>query len=337
MQDRLNVLYQFNEKYAPYAGVSITSLFENNKAAKSIYIYILGENLSDDSIDRLKKLADRYKREVIFVKTDELIARMKELNMPSYRGSFAANLRMFVSEIAKDENRILYLDADTIVTGDLGAMYESDIKTVGMVYDTLSCDHKYDIGHEKEDGYYNSGVILYDLNKWRDNDFTAKIVDHVANVRAQYPSPDQDLINAVVKSEITALPAEYNYQPHLRVYPYRMFMKVFHPFPYYGEDEISKADKSPVIMHAFRYIGEFPWHKGNCHPFTDEFDKYLKISPWNDYIKVSSDSGIVMTIEKLMYKCLPKVIFLQIFHLMHRNFFKKAEKLSKENKISKSM
>ena len=42
----MNVLYQFNEKYAPYAGVSITSLFENNKNADEICVYILGENLS---------------------------------------------------------------------------------------------------------------------------------------------------------------------------------------------------------------------------------------------------------------------------------------------------
>ena len=37
----MNVLYQFNEKYAPYAGVSITSLFENNKNADEICVYIL--------------------------------------------------------------------------------------------------------------------------------------------------------------------------------------------------------------------------------------------------------------------------------------------------------
>jgi len=333
----LNVLYQFNERYAPYAGVSITSLFENNKAAKSIYIYILGEDLSVKSIDRLKELADCYNRTLIFVQTDDLITRMKELNMPSYRGSFAANLRMFVTDIAKDADRILYLDADTLVTGDLSKLYDFSIKTVGMVYDTLSCEHKYDIGHGREDGYFNSGVILYDLNKWRENDFTAKIIDHVANVRAQYPSPDQDLINVVVKDEITVLPAEYNYQPHLRVYSYRTFMKVFAPYPYYSEEEVSLADANPVILHAFRYIGEFPWHKGNCHPFTAQFDKYLKLSPWNDYIKPDSDGGIVMKIEKIMYKCLPRVIFLQIFHCMHRNFFKKAEKLSKENRISKAM
>ena len=44
----MNVLYQFNEKYAPYAGVSITSLFENNKnvIAKALKLSRIKNNLT---------------------------------------------------------------------------------------------------------------------------------------------------------------------------------------------------------------------------------------------------------------------------------------------------
>lgn len=333
----MNVLYQFNEKYAPYAGVSITSLFENNKAVDSIDVYILGEELSKTSTDKFLQLAIQYNRKVIFVETDSLIARMKELNMPTYRGSYAANMRLFVSDIVTNGDRLLYLDADTIVVGELSDMYNSDIETVGMVYDSLGCKHKYDIGLSELDGYYNSGVILYDLNKWRAGKFTEKIVEHVANVRSQYPSPDQDLINIVLKGNITSLPFECNYQPHLRVYSYDLFMKVFEPVPFYTFLEVSQASCTPLIMHAFRYLGEFPWHKASKHPFCDEFDQYLKMSLWNDYVKEPSDSGIVMAIERLLYVVMPKGLFLRLFQIMHRRFFIKAEKLSRKNQISQAM
>ena len=53
---RMDILYQFNEKYAPYAGASITSLFINNSQAEEIVVWILGEELSADSISRLERL-----------------------------------------------------------------------------------------------------------------------------------------------------------------------------------------------------------------------------------------------------------------------------------------
>lgn len=333
----MNILYQFNEKYVPYAGVSMASLLHNNEAAESICIYILGENLAPESVNKLKILVESYNRSIVFIETDELIGLMKELNMPTYRGSYAANMRLFVEELVDGQDRLLYLDADTIVVSDLGEMYNLPIKTVGMVYDTLGCAHKYEIGLGKEDGYYNSGVILYDLKRWKDNQYTQKIVDHVMNVRSNYPSPDQDLLNVVLRGDITPLPISCNYQPHLRDYPYEMFMRSFNPEPFYGKQEVIEADKSPVIYHAFRYIGEFPWNKGNYHPFNVEFDKYLAITPWSDYVKATADNGIVIRVEKLLYKALPKGLFLWIFKLMHGGFYRKANKLSKKNKISSKM
>ena len=45
----INVIYQFNEKYVPYAGVSLTSVLENNKSAETLNVYILGEGISEGS------------------------------------------------------------------------------------------------------------------------------------------------------------------------------------------------------------------------------------------------------------------------------------------------
>lgn len=419
----MNILYQFNDKYAPYACVSMTSLFENNKAAQAICVYILGEELSEESVRRLKSLAGNYGRRLVFVDTKELVEKMKSLGMPTYRGSYAANMRLFVDYLFEEgkgkcaddgsletadkcgefegENRpsrLLYLDADTIVTGSLEKLFgneddsivtgsleklfgneddsivtgspeklfgnvegnsndnidvggkssasENDvraenygtrIKTLGMVYDTLSNFHKYSIGLSETDGYYNSGVILIDVDKWIEGRFSEKIVDHVKNVRAQYPSPDQDLINIVLQGEITTLPFEYNFQPHLRDYSYSAFTGRFKPAPFYSKAEVESANSKPVILHAFRYLGEFPWHKGNCHPFNEEFDKYLAMSSWSDYEKKDSGAGFVMKAEQLLYRILPKSLFLSIFKIMHGRFYKKADKMSKKSMISSRM
>lgn len=336
----MDILYQFNEKYAPFAGVSMTSLFENNKAASDICVYVLGEELSDDSQGRLKALADKYGRRVIFADTAELVKKMKDLNMPTYRGSYAANMRLFVDYLFEEKggvctrpSRLLYLDADTIVTAGLEELFDTPIDTLGMVYDTLGNFHKYGIGLAKEEGYYNSGVILYDVDKWIDGRFSEKIAEHVKNVRAQYPSPDQDLINVVIRDKITPIPFKYNFQPHLRDYSYENYIKCFMPHPFYDKAEVNDSNENPVILHAFRYLGEFPWHKKNAHPFNDEFDKYLAMSTFSDYVKESSGAGFVMKTEQVMYKMLPKAVFLRIFMVMHKRFYIKADKMSQKNQI----
>ena len=89
----MDILYQFNEKYAPYASVSIVSLFINNKNRK-ITVHILGENLSEASIQKYKNIADEYNQNIVIYETEDVIQKLRKMGVPSYRGSYSANLRM---------------------------------------------------------------------------------------------------------------------------------------------------------------------------------------------------------------------------------------------------
>ena len=92
----MNILYQFNEKYAPFAGASIVSLFENNSDVKDINVYILGEGLTNPTIEKFMFMVEKYKRNIIFKDTSLCIEYIKSCGIPSYRNSYAANLRLFL-------------------------------------------------------------------------------------------------------------------------------------------------------------------------------------------------------------------------------------------------
>lgn len=336
----MNVLYQFNEKYAAYAGVSMTSFFENNTSVSDITVWVLGENLSVDSIDRFDRLSARYERPIKYIDAATLIEKIQAMGMPSYRGSYAANIRMFISEIfPEDVKRVLYLDADTIVLSDISDLYDHDLKdcTLGMVYDSLGESHKEEIGLKKDEGYYNSGVILFDVHKWRERDYTGRIIDHVKNIRAQYPSPDQDLINIVCRGDIMTLHPRFNFQPVHKAYAIKDYFRNYAHSLYYQKEEIEEALADPAIIHFFRFVGEFPWDKDNVHPFNDVFDKYLKESLWNDYVKQPSGNGLALKIEKILYRLLPRPVFIDIFRICHRIFYSRSNKMSENNKINKTM
>ncbi len=336
----MNILYQCNDKYAPFCGVSITSLFENNKNAAEISIFILGEEISTENKDKFQILAKNYNRSITFLGTADLVKKLADLGIPKYRNSYSANFKMFVNEFVPDNvERLLYIDSDTIVSGDLSELFNMDMhsKPIAMAQDSLVTKHKVEIGMQKNEKYYNTGVILFDVNEWKNQKCSERIIEHTKTLRAHYPAPDQDLINIVIREEIAELPPEYNMEPAYYMFSTDTYYKVFKNKAFYKPEILEAAKGNEKIYHFFRIMGEFPWHSGNMHPFNDLFDKYLAISPWKDYQKQPSGISAVFKIEKLMYKYMPRYLFAIAFHFSHIYFMSKSENLSRKNQNNKLM
>lgn len=338
---KLNVLYQFNEKYVPYAGVSIVSLLENNKLIDEVVIYVLVEDVSQKSMQKLKEQVEQYERKICFIDTRELVEKMKTLGIPEYRGSYATNMKMFIADyIDESVDRLLYIDSDTIVCGDISPLITLDMKDkpIAMVLDSLGNKHKQLIGLDKKDMYFNAGIILFDIKKWRQEECTQKILEHVKKVRSHYMSPDQDLLNVVLYNNIMKLDIAYNLQPIHSVYSYSQFFKFFGQKNYYPPEEINNAVRQPKILHTFRYLGEFPWHKDTLHPHTSYFDRYMAISLWKDYEKqITEQNGIVFRIERWLYRHLSKMVFLLIFKVNYDYFIWKSNQDSLRQINNKNM
>lgn len=338
---KLNVLYQFNEKYVPFAGVSITSLLENNREIKELIIHALVESISQPSKDKLQRMCEKYGRQIIFYDTKDLVKYMEQLGIPQYRNSYATNFKMFFPEyVDKDEERILYIDSDTIIFSSVADLMQVDMHgyPIAMVLDSLARRHKLQLGHSKHESYYNAGVILFDLSKWREGRYTEKIIEHVQNVRAHYFAPDQDLINIVCKNNICTLDLEYNFQPIHAISTYSQHKILFAQKIYYSNQEVERVYKSPKIIHFFRFLGEFPWNDKNLHPFRKYFDYYLDISEWSDYIKRPPlKNQLVFRIEKNLYRFLPRFMFLLLFKLNYEFFIWKANLDSLNNKNNEKM
>ena len=327
----INVLYQFNEKYVPFAGVSMTSLLINNKDIGSVNIYALVEGISLFSREMLEQTVSKYGARIFFPDSSSLIDKFKTMGMIPYRGAYSVYLRLFFTELLDlSGKRVIYLDSDTIVEGSLLPLLEYDLggKSVGMVLESIRDNYKIMIGMSADSEYYNSGVILFDVDKWEENKYCDRIVDHIRNVRSSYIG-DQDFLNIVCEGDICKLPLIYNYQPIHGHYTSSEYFRAYKlrrgQGKYYSAEEVDDAKKSVTIYHCYRWLGEFPWNKDNLHPFSGVFDRYLRLSLWKDYIKEKADSGFVLKIEKRMYRFLPRVIFIRVFKLAHEIMLGHAE------------
>ena len=326
----MNILYQSDNNYAPYMGVSICSLLENNKEAGSINIYIIDDGINGDNKEKINSLSLKYPAKISYLTGDILLEDadlVKTFEYTQFRKNTHSYFKMFIDRLLPDLNeRIIYIDCDTVVEGDITGLESIDLKgrAIGMVQDSLVASVKTSVGMDDTERYYNSGVILIDLKRWKELNCSDRIYKHIRDIRT-YGTVDQDVLNVELHDEISTLPVRYNLQPVHMDYSYRQYSRVYkHKEPYYGSEEIKEALKDPGIIHFLRYIGESPWHEGNVHPATPYFDKYLKISPWHDMVKKPSGKGGVFKIEKSMYRLLPKALFLRIFYIVHDRMIRKS-------------
>lgn len=337
---KIDVLYQFDENYAPYGGVSIYSLFCNNRHFEKIRVFILDNQIADASKEKLLNMAEEFGREIYFLDTLKLVRFMEKVGIPKYRGSYSTNMKMFAGQILpQDVNRIIYIDSDTLVVGKLDEIATLDMgdMPLAMTIDSIARGHKKHIGFEREREYHNAGVIVFEMDNWKRNQCEERIIDHVKHVRAHYLAPDQDLINIVCKDEILTISPKFDFQPLHKAFSLQTYFCFFSGKGYYSPDVIKEACENPVILHFFRFMGEFPWHKDNIHPFGKEFDAYLSKSPWHDYVKKKPDHSWVFRLEKWMYQYLPEKLFLLIFKINYEFFMYRANQMSLKNKNHQNM
>lgn len=316
---QLNVLYGCDDNYAPYTGISLLSLFENNKDIEEITIYLAAMNFSEVNLSKFRRLAEQYGRKLVILDTERAQEYMKTYQCKGWNGSLATWLRFFVLEqIPEDVNRLLWIDSDTIVNGSLRDLIEIPLEgyPVAAVCDSVCYWERFRLGIAKSEPYFNAGVILFNLPVWQGNDVLGKMMEHLEKYVQYYKANDQDLLNDFFKGQILKLPMRYNLQGFQLGYPIRTYFSVYHwdESAYYTQDEAQSAVAQPCIIHFFRFLGDYPWQQGkNYHPVRERYLRWQARSPWKEHPGAPKRTDAVFKVEKFLYRLLPKKCFLHLF------------------------
>lgn len=137
--------------------------------------------------------------------------------------------RLFAHEILPTYlDRILYIDCDTIICGGIMPLFQFCWgASIGMAYDCIRNNYKAYIDHPANRPYYNSGVIIMDINKWREHHCMDRIWEHISHKRSEYPFVDQDFLNVVIPDEICAIPMKYNVLSPEFLYSYNETLRIY--------------------------------------------------------------------------------------------------------------
>jgi len=266
----INIAYWANENFSKHTYISLLSLLLNLEKSNTVncFFFTVKNNCRSKSIKKLEKIFRNFKYNEIIcdeleIKTLKTSKQNKHLNHHTY-------YRFFIEKLEKVD-KILYMDSDTIIVNDIVWLFNEIItdKIVWVVSDCPSLFVKkliddYDIKNNK---YFNSGVMLVDLKKWKKNNISEKCLNLLKE--NSYPCNDQDPLNIILENSSKRLDWKYNVQSWFFDINDSNFVYIGFDKNYYYD-----AIKTPVVVH-FAWSCK-PWQLTDNHPFRTKYD-YIKL------------------------------------------------------------
>ena len=236
------VFFASDKNYVPYLTVAIKSLVEKTTEKNEYRIYILTNDVKDEDIKEIKS----YQKENVKVEIVDVNEKIEVIkNKVALRDYYSVSIyfRLFIPSMFPEYDKAIYLDSDIVLNSDIADLYNVDIGNnyVGAVLDETVFTNKDFIYYVREaldvteKQYFNSGVLIMNLKKFRDNEIEEDFYSWVNNYSTKFGSvaPDQDYLNCICKNKVKYLPLGWNKMPlgstledkNLFLIHYNMFFK----------------------------------------------------------------------------------------------------------------
>ncbi|MBS6646039.1 MAG: glycosyltransferase family 8 protein [Clostridiaceae bacterium] len=277
----MNIVYASNDGYARHLAVSLYSMLEHNADAKELIVYVLSAGMSREYQDRLKQIGAEFGRTLTVIELGDLKERF-DYQIDTRGFDISAMTRLFSAGVLPSEvKKALYLDCDTVVLGSLKGLWETDLagNLVGMVMEpTVYTEIKAAIDLQQKEAYYNSGVLLMDLDGWRREQVQNQFMEFYSRKNGQLFACDQDTLNGVLKGRIKTIPPKYNFFTNYRYFRYETLVHATEAYREVAKEEFEEARRRPAVIH---YMGdERPWVAGNRNYYRKYYEYYLERTPW---------------------------------------------------------
>ncbi|ECL6397957.1 glycosyltransferase family 8 protein, partial [Campylobacter jejuni] len=263
--------------YLPYLAVILHSIKINSSKDYNYDICILYNSLNKENMDKIKNFIQDINISIRFINISPHIYNAKKQVHFHVAAHFkeANYYRFFIPSIFKNYKKIIYLDCDMLVLKDLKDLYSYNFNTsiaackeITAILIVLNNIDKYyiDFINSKQafkdiSNYIQSGVLVYNISKCIENNFTQKCLDTLKYLEHP-PIVDQDVINSAFEGDISFLDARWNFTWNLPI-RYPNFKTLL---PKAFTKDALKMIKNPYIIH---YNDIFkPWnspHLPNAH------------------------------------------------------------------------
>lgn len=268
----MNILMAFNSEYCKPAMVTMHSLLCNHDC--EVVFYIIYSRLTEAEKDRISEItmAEGHGRCVFLQVVESTYADLPTLEWISPETYYRLLAQKLLPESV---DRILWLDADVVICGDITEFYHQDLEGNLLAACSVMDEESYyaflnQLTLPPDARYFNAGVLLYDLEAQRkklDPDIYTRYLQ-VFGKRLIYG--DQDVLNAVFYRCVKfAEPKHYNCTT-------------------YALDKLTSGERRKVLKDCriLHYNGSSkPWNPGYCLVSSDIFHRYASVFPEFSYLE----------------------------------------------------
>ena len=185
--------------------------------------------------------------------------------------------RILLPELLPEVDRVLYLDADVIALDDLVPLWETELgdRYLAAVTNVFQHNHVHrpeELGLPASQPYFNSGVLLLNLEAMRADDCGAKLRDFAIANAERIEWPDQDTLNLVLGHSRVALHPRWNCMNS--IYNFAAAKEVF------GHEAVAEARARPGIRHFEGPGHNKPWHYLCDVPDRERYFEHRAMTPW---------------------------------------------------------
>ena len=279
MDNKINIVFASDNNYAQHTAVAMTSVLVNTKVPQKIQFYLIDDEIQQENKEKITKTVKNLGGNIEFIKIKN--SKLEDCYV-SGELSRASYFRLDIANILdKSIEKIIYLDCDLLVYDDIEKMWQLDMggKPVAATCDlgimasarVRKQKNKF-IGLPFDAPYFNAGVLIMDLKKWRDGNYAEAII--ALATQNKYPNHDQDALNKFFMNNWQEIPLRWDVIPPV----FNLFFKILTK-----PDLRKKAIEAKLNPAIFHYAGGYkPWEYEIHDGFNDKYYEYLKLTEYKD-------------------------------------------------------
>jgi lipopolysaccharide biosynthesis glycosyltransferase len=274
-----------DDRYALPLSVTVHSALTSISGDEPVTVMVVDAGISRQSRQKIERVISNARPTTVL--------RWKKPSMDQFEGmrtthwgSLASYLPLLLPSLVEDETHLLYLDSDLLVRHDLSALWQLGINdsrsqvlavldygfhTLGEALKGDACAR---LGLDADAPYFNSGVLMVNLDMWRQN----KTAERAFSFAREHPEvmrfTDQDALNAVVQGEWSQLDLRWN----VLVGSIDRLVERNYETPAERQEAKKTLSKSPYILH---FSGsQKPWRAGYRGVGKRDYAEELRASRW---------------------------------------------------------
>ncbi|WP_309739432.1 MULTISPECIES: glycosyltransferase family 8 protein [unclassified Chamaesiphon] len=301
--DPIIVVCAADDNYAMPLAVTLRSAIDNYQGDARLVFYILDGGIQERNKQKIWQSTQSAKCELKFLTVPNLpaIEHLKQINHTlgpdgktiSQYLSVATFFRILIPEVLPAEiNKVIYLDCDLVVKGNLAELWQYQLGDnyilaaqdtwIRYVSTANGLLNYRELGISADAKYFNAGVLVINLQKWRADDFCNQSMDYLQHNKQFVRWHDQDILNPLLAGKWGQIDPKWNFNS-TSFYDYDTSSYLAwqdERESLFTKDIYHNLIHQPAIVHYAS--AKKPWTSRHC-PRKEDFFKYIDRTAWSGW------------------------------------------------------